>query len=118
MAKVLVLVLAGTENHEGLGRLVNALEVAKELKGSGDEVSIIFDGAGTEGLASLSDPNHRAHGLLKAVEDRIAGACQHCARAFGVDGALQPRGVNLLGEFEGHPSVRKFLAAGYQVLSF
>ena len=116
--KVLLLILAGTETHEGLGRLVNGLEVAKELKEAGEEVSILFDGAGTEGLATLADPEHKAHPLLKAVEDRIAGACHYCSGAFGVRDRLQGLGVRLVGEFDGHPSLRKFLAEGYQVVSF
>lgn len=67
--KVAVLVLAGTETHEGLGRLVNALMLAQELKGAGDEVRLVFDGAGTEGLAALADPSHKAHALFLATRD-------------------------------------------------
>ncbi len=51
--KVAIIVLAGTETHEGWGRLVNALEVAKEFKEGGDEVTLVFDGAGTQGLAEV-----------------------------------------------------------------
>lgn len=54
MAKVAIVVLAGTETHEGLGRVVNALEAAKELKEGNDEVRIIFDGAGTRGGSSTT----------------------------------------------------------------
>jgi len=116
--KVAIVILAGTETHEGLGRLVNALESAKEFKGAGDNVRVVFDGAGTEGLATLSDPDHKAHPLLAAVEDTVSGACHYCARAFGVESRLTEAQVPLLSEFEDHPSVRTLLQEGYQVLTF
>lgn len=116
--KVAILVLAGTESHEGLGRLVNALETAKELKEAGDDVIIIFDGAGTEGLAALSDPGHRRHELYRAVADRISGACSFCANAFHVRDRLIHAQIKLLSEYEDHPSIRRLLVEGYQVLTF
>jgi hypothetical protein len=41
-----MLVLASTEKKADLGRVVNALQIARELDESGDEVTVIFDGAG------------------------------------------------------------------------
>ena len=35
MTKVVILILADTESNEGLGRVVNALSVAKEFKEEG-----------------------------------------------------------------------------------
>lgn len=49
--KFAIVVLAGTETHADLGRLANTLEFAKELKQAGDDVAIIFDGAGTRWIA-------------------------------------------------------------------
>jgi hypothetical protein len=51
--KLAIVILAGTESHEGLGRIVNGLEAAKEAKEHGDDLRVIFDGAGTEGLATV-----------------------------------------------------------------
>jgi hypothetical protein len=116
--KVAVVVLAGTETHEGLGRLVNALEVAKELKEAGDTVTIVFDGAGAEGAAALSAPEHKAHGLLLAVREHIQGACSYCANAFGVRTKLEKADIPLLSEYEDHPSVRTLMQQDYQILTF
>jgi hypothetical protein len=118
MAKAALVVLADTETHEGLGRVVNALITAKELKQSGDEVSIVFDGAGTRWVAALSDQEHRYHGLFADVRDRIAGACAYCAKAFGVRREIEEAGITLLEDFEQHPSLRSYLASGYQVVTF
>ena len=118
MAKVAIVVLAGTETHEGLGRVVNALEAAKELKEGGDDVRLIFDGAGTAWVPELGGKEHKAHPLYEAVADRIEGVCAYCAKAFGVKDAVVAQGVRLVSEFEGHPSVRRLVHDGYQVITF
>jgi len=46
MNKVAIVILAEKGSHEALGRVVNAMEFAKELHEEGDDVKIIFDGAG------------------------------------------------------------------------
>ncbi len=118
MPKFLFLILAGTETHEGIGRLVNALAIAKELKEEGHEVRLVFDGAGTEGFSALASPDHGAHALFAAVADRAAGACRRGAGAFGVRASLEALGLPLLSDYEGHPSLAGYLARGYRVLPF
>jgi len=118
MAKIAVIVLADTETHGDLGRVVNALETAKECKEADDDIQIVFDGAGTQWVAELSQPDHRAHQLYKSVEDKIAGACSFCATAFHVKEKIENTDVPLLDEFEGHPSIRKLITQGYQVVTF
>ncbi len=118
MEKVAIVVLADSETHGDLGRVVNALGAAKEFKKAGDDVRIIFDGAGTTWIAKANDPESKVSGLFEAVEDRVAGACSYCAAAFGVKDEVQKRGVTLLDEHEGHPSIRKLVTEGYQVLTF
>ena len=118
MARAAAVVLADIETREGLGRVVNALETAKELKESGDEVALIFDGAGTRWIGELERPDHRYHRLYEAVGEVIAGACAYCAAAYGVKDAVEAAGVPLLEEFDRHPSLRKYLEAGFQVVTF
>jgi hypothetical protein len=116
--KLAVVVLAGTESHEGLGRIVNALEVAKEFRDAGDEVTLVFDGAGAQGLADISAPDHKAHGLYTALRENIQGACSYCAKAFGVRTRLQQAEVTLLSDYDDHPSLRSLVQQGYQLLTF
>lgn len=117
MNKVLVLVLADTETKEALGRVVNALQTAKEFKQAGDELRLVFDGAGTRWIGELGSPEHKYHALFESVKDR-GGACGYCAGAFGVKTAVEKSGVPLLDEFDGHPSLRGAVSEGYQVISF
>ena len=119
MAKAAVIIIAGTEGHANVGRLVNGLETAKEFaETDGDEVELIFDGAGTKWVVELSDEDHDAHGLYKAVEDHIDGACKFCAKAFGVINEIRKTDVELLAEYDDHPSLRNLIVDGYDVITF
>lgn len=118
MNKITIVVLSEVGTHEALGRVVNALEFAKELQDHDDDVKIIFDGAGTTWLPELADEDHDAHSLFKAVEGSIHGACKFCSKAFGVINEVRKTDVNLLEEYDGHPSLRNFITDGYQVVTF
>ncbi len=118
MIKLSVLLLAGTEAHSDLARVLNALELTKEAKEAGDEVELVFDGAAVEWIPRLNDPEHKLHPVFNAVKDRIAGACEFCAGAFDVKAEVKEAGIPFLSEYEGHPSIRKRIAEGYQIVSF
>ncbi|NIR51656.1 DsrE family protein [candidate division KSB1 bacterium] len=118
MAKVAVVVLADTESPGDLGRGVNAMMTAKELKENNDEVQIVFDGAGTKWVPTLSNSEHKYHDLFASVRDEIAGVCSYCASAYGVKNGVQTSGVQLLEDFEEHPSLRKYITEGYQIITF
>lgn len=60
MAKVAIVVLTDTDTHEGLDRVVNAMEAVKEFKDAHDDVQLIFDGAGPKWIPALGRPNHMA----------------------------------------------------------
>lgn len=118
MNKVAIIVLAEEGSHESLGRVVNALELAKELKENDDDVRIVFDGAGTTFIPALEDEEHKAHPLYKAVEDTIDGACKFCSKAFGVINEVNKTNVDLLDDYDDHPSLRKYISEGYQIVTF
>ncbi|MDO8596924.1 MAG: hypothetical protein Q7R45_09895 [Sulfuricaulis sp.] len=116
--KVAIIVLADTETHEQLGRVVNALEAVKEFKDAKDDVQLIFDGAGTKWVVELAKPEHKAHTLYEAVKDKVAGVCSFCASAFQVKEQVTACGTPLVADYDGHPSFRKLLVNGYQIITF
>ncbi len=118
MAKVAFVVLADTETREGLGRTVSAMIGTKEFKDAGDEVRLIFDAAATKWVGELAKPDHRYHPLFEAVRDRIAGACGYCAQAYGAEQDVHREEIALLDEYEHHPSLRRLLVDGFQILTF
>lgn len=118
MVKVAIVVLADTETHGDMGRVANALEAVKEFKEAKDDIKLIFDGAGTKWISELANPDHPLHGLFASVKDKIAGACKFCAVAFGAKEGVQAGGIPVLGEYDGHPSFKKLVSQGYQVITF
>jgi hypothetical protein len=118
VAKAASIVFADTDTREGLGRVVNALTTAKEFKEAGDDAVVIFDGAGTKWVAELAREDHKYHRLFEDVRDVVAGACSYCASAYGVKEQVEQVGVELLEEYEGHPSVRTLVNDAYEVVTF
>lgn len=118
MSKAAIVVLADTETAGELGRAVNALTTAKEFKEAGDEVAVVFDGAGTKWVVELSDAERKYSDLFSAVRDRVAGACEYCSQAYGVREEVEQTGIELLGDYEHHPSLHGYATDGYQVITF
>jgi hypothetical protein len=118
MMRVTVVVLADVASHADLGRLANALSLAKDAQAAGDQVEIVFDGAGTRWIPELARGDHKLHRTFEGLRPVIAGACEFCSGAFGVRDQVVESGVTLLSEFEGHPSLRARLALGAAVVTF
>ena len=80
--KTTIVVLSDPKSgsEESLGRLFNALAAAYDFKTAGEEVGILFQGAGTRWPEVLREENHPVHALFKAVEDRVQGISSGCAQ--------------------------------------
>lgn len=112
-----------SRTDEALGRLFNGLATAYELKQSGDDVTVLFQGAATRWPELLTATDHPAHGLYELVKDRVAGASCGCAAVFGATEEVEAAGLPLLSEnavpgTTGLPSLRPYLAANGSVLIF
>lgn len=117
MTKAAIIVLAGNESHADRGRVFNALEATKEFVEADDDVRLIFDGAGTEWVPALEDPDHDFHELYQGVRSEV-GVCDFCAGAFEVSDEVDDAGVTRIDEYDGHPSVRSLVRDGYEVITF
>jgi hypothetical protein len=96
-------------------RFHGALEYAPE---GGGEAQIIFDGAGTQAAAAFAKKDHKYNELFEKVRGQIEGACSYCAGAFEVTDKIKEAKISLIDEFKGHPSFKKLIDAGYQVVVF
>jgi hypothetical protein len=65
-----------------------------------------------------ADPNHEYHSLLSDTRDLVEGACTYCSNAYGVREQVEQSPVPLLDEYEGHPSVHRYITEGYEVVTF
>lgn len=118
MTDAAIVILAGTESHSDVGRLVNGLEAAKEfIETDGDRVEVIFDGAGTEWVPELEDEEHDYHDLYQSVRDEAA-VCDYCAGAFGVEEAVGDSGLVTVDDNDGHPSIRSLVSEGYEIITY
>lgn len=117
MAKAAFVVYAGTDSHEDLGRLTNALQGVNEFVDNGDDVVLVFDGGGTQWIEALADESHPAHGLFEAVKD-VTYVCDYCAGAFHVEEAVDESDVERLNEYDGHPSLHRLVEDGYEIITF
>lgn len=118
MTKAAIVVLAGTEQKSDLGRVVNALETVREFDQEGDDVELVFDGAGTQWVAELEEEDHDYHSLYESVSEH-ASVCDYCAQAYGATDAVEESDdAEITDEFDGHPSVRSFVEDGYEVITY
>ncbi len=123
--KTAVVVLADPKSgsEEALGRVFNALATAYDFKQKGQEVEIVFQGAGTRWPAELAKPDHPAHDLYEAVSDTVAGVSCGCADVFGATEDVEKTGLELIKEnhvpgTRGLASLQRLVGEGATVLTF
>lgn len=123
--KIAVVVLSdpNSGSEEALGRVFNALVMAFDAKQRGDDVSVLFMGAGTRWSGLITAPDHPVYGLYEAVKDKIVGVSCGCADVFGARQTAESQGFALVSECavpgtSGLPSLASRMAAGYQLVTF
>lgn len=105
---------------EGAGKsaVYRALMFVDELRRAGDDVALVFDGAGTTALAEMQVPGHDLHHTWQKAAPALRGACRYCAKSYGVLDALEAAQVPMLGDDRGHASLRNLLLEGRQIITF
>jgi len=123
--KAAIIVLSDPKGaaEEALGRVFNALASAWDFKQKGDDVTILFQGAGTRWAGELGKKDHPAHELFEAVRDRVAGVSCACADVFGATADAERNGLDLIKsnavpKTSGLPSLRNLSEEGYTILTF
>ena len=123
--KTAIVVLADPKqgSEEALGRVFNALAAAYDFKQRGDDVSVMFQGAGTRWIGELTKEDHPAHALYKEVEDTIAGVSCGCADVFGGGEEAKASGFDLITDnpvpgTTGLPSLAALVHEGRSILTF
>ena len=122
--KTAVIVLSDPKGgEEALGRVFNALAATYDFKAKGQDVELVFQGAGTRWTGVLTQADHPAHALYQAVADKVAGVSLACATVFGALETAQKSGFDLIKSnpvpgTPGLPSLAKYAADGYRILTF
>jgi hypothetical protein len=110
-------------SDEATSRALNALAMADECRRSGDELAIVFAGAGTRWPEELSKLSHPANARYNAVREFVRGASRSCAMRNGATAGVENAGVALIGDNEvagtaGVASFRRYYAEGWNVTVF
>jgi hypothetical protein len=94
------------------------LEATKEFSETdGDNVELIFDGAGVQWIPEIESEDSDYHELYQAVWEH-ASVCEFCADAFDVTDAVDAAGLERLSEYDGHPSIRSLVDDEYEIITF
>lgn len=121
MSKTAIVVLSEPQagSDEALGRVFNAMAAAYEFNQSGEDVRIVFQGAGTRWPKELQKVDHPGNKLYKEIEGLIDGISAGCANVFGAEAS----GLDLLTDYKlpgtnGVASYLKLHQEGYSILNF
>jgi len=125
MSKTTIVILSDPKNggEEALGRAFNGLSAAYDIKQSGGNVSIQFQGTGTRWIGQMTKEDHPLHGLYGLVKENIVGISSGCADFFGGAEDATSNGFKLLTEnlvpgTSGLPSLGKQLSSSGTILVF
>ena len=91
----------------------------KELNEEGHDVQLIFDGGGTKWIEEFSK-EHKLTPLYQTLKTSgvIGGVCDFCVPEFGGDKELvKQENLPLISEYNGHPSIAKLVADGFQIIT-
>lgn len=96
--------------------LLNALE----MKSRGYDVKIVIEGAATKVIPELSVEGNPMKNLYDKVKSQglIDAVCRACSTKMKVLSAVEAEGLPLSSEMSGHPSLARYIDAGYQVITF
>jgi hypothetical protein len=91
---------------------------AKDIVARGGEAKIVFEAAGPKWLLELPKVEHKLHKMYQtAKEARQIAVCKACAAMAGATKAAQQEGLPLLDQASGHPSLGRYVAEGYHIVT-
>ncbi len=108
---------------EAIGRAFNGLAAAYDIKQTGGDVSITFQGAGTRWPALITQEDHPLNNLYNLVKGNIAGLSCGCADVFEASEDAKASGFqviqeNLVPGTTGLASFGKLLKFNTTILNF
>jgi hypothetical protein len=122
--KAAIVILSDPKGGEdAAGRAFNGLGTAYELKRRGDDVTVVFQGAGTRWASALAMKSHPFNGLFELVKDKVAGVSCGCADVFGARQDAENAGFKVMTDNQipgtsGTAGIGALAAQGYTVLTF
>ncbi len=99
---------------------VHVLLNALDMKARGYDVKIVVEGAATKVVPELFAEGNPLKGLYRKVKEQglIDAVCKACSTKMGVLAAVEAEGLPLADEMSGHPSLARYMEAGYEIITF
>jgi hypothetical protein len=123
--KLAVVIMSDPKNgtEESLGRALNAMALAYEHQQAGDEVAVLFKGAGTRWPEQLTKISHPANALYNLIRENVRGASCACAERYGAAEGVKAAGVPLINSTalpgtSGVLGLREYIADSWQTVVF
>jgi len=98
---------------------VHVLLNALDLKERGFEVKVVIEGAATRLLKELPTSKEPLPTLYRRVREAgmIDCVCQACAHQSSSLEEARSQGLQLCSEMSGHPSIGRYIEAGYAIVT-
>jgi hypothetical protein len=86
----------------------------------GYEVNVVIEGSATGLIKELAVPDSPFHALYSSVRENqlIGGICQACSSKMKTLGEARKQGLPIVGELNGHPSLERYVKAGFEIFTF
>jgi hypothetical protein len=99
---------------------VHVLLNALDMKAKGYDCRVIIEGAATQLIPALEGQEHPLHKLWgkTLAAGLIHGVCKACSQKMGTLEAAKEKGLALLDDMNGHPSMASFQEQGYEIITF
>ena len=99
---------------------VHVLLNGLDMKSRGYDVKIVIEGAATKVIPELSVAGNPLKSLYQKVKDQglIDAVCRACATKMNVLDVVETEGLPIADEMSGHPSLARYVDAGYEVITF
>jgi hypothetical protein len=96
--------------------LLNALD----MKERGHEVKVVVEGTATQQVKLLAEEGRPFANLYRRAKEAglIDCVCQACAAVSGSLEAALAQGLATCDEMSGHPSIARYMDAGFEVVIF
>ncbi len=122
MSKFAIILQAGPGTHESHARMFHSMVYARELRETGHDVRLVFDGAATEWLGRWGNPQNDDDrgmgGFFTQLKDAglAYAVCDFCSGVFKVRDQLKQQGEPLEAAYMNHPSIARLVGDGFQLL--
>jgi len=96
--------------------LLNTLD----MKNTEYDVKLIIEGTATKQVEELADPEKTFANLYAKVKKAglIDCVCKACSTQTGALKSAEEQELPICGEMSGHPSLSRYMEAGYEVIVF